>query len=198
MKLVVLFCFSLLTFPVIAELDSPQSQDESRYSGNQNLSQASLAENVKQSSKQSSILLGDGISAGIGLGLPYGILGFQLNVPVSHSFSAFTALGNAFVVTWQLGAIYRPISYFPRFRLLAMYGTNTIVSTGLFGLEYRGYQGFSAGLGFAPDIGRSGWTFDLLSILSSNVDQDKRYDEDDFDKESPSDIKISLGYLWAF
>lgn len=140
-------------------------------------------------------------SIALGLGIPYGVLGPTVNYRAIDEVEVFVGKG-----TWgtSWGARVYPISQLPRARLSAFYGVNTIVgscSNDSCDIMEDGYSGWNLGAGIGPEVGISGWEFDLIYIL------DQGGYEDDLDeareagyelKEEKATFQVAFGYRWNF
>lgn len=115
-------------------------------------------------------------SLGIGLGVPYGILGLNLDINLVPNLNASAGLGTTLRAGVGYSAGFKlfltPIDNIFRPRLSAFYGINTIV-------VYEGnenlnqaYRGFSLGLGaqLLWQKTKNGFDFDVYYIATSEAD----------------------------
>lgn len=130
------------------------------------------------------------LSISTGLGIPYGILGANLNYRTSDAAEFFGGIGS-----WgpSFGARFFPSDQTPTFHLSLFYGPNVFVSTcySCDDIE-EGYSGLNASLGVSPEVGQDGWEFDVVLILTSAA-----YEEGNYEEEG-SNVKLSFGYRWGF
>jgi len=140
-------------------------------------------------------------SIGAGFGIPYGVLGVNLELYTSQNIAITAGVGSTIIAGpgYVAGARYYPGSgeENSRFRITAIYGTNTIVEKGgsIFGSEYESYSGLSFGIGW---LWGSGWEMDIFLVVSPSVSDI----EDDLKKEgyetaqqgSGIPFKFSFGY----
>lgn len=145
-------------------------------------------------------------SIGLGAGIPYGILGLNLDVNIVQNLNLSIGAGGTEKVGFGYSAGFKyflaPIEEKLRPRVSAYYGINTVVETEYFSsdgsqTEKECSAGFSFGAGIQVMYGKSkrnGFDFDFIFIITSDYDKDYR--------ETPSDkpniITISLGYRHAF
>lgn len=141
------------------------------------------------------------ISLSTGFGIPYAIIGVNLNYRILDELELFVGKG-----TWEhtYGVRIFPIPQQPKLSLSVSYGINTIVnscSNESCDIVEDGYAGYNAAFGFKPETGQDGWEFDVVLILSRG-----NYEDDldeakaagfDFQEEGGK-IKRSGGYRWSF
>jgi hypothetical protein len=140
-------------------------------------------------------------SCGFGLGIPYGLIGVNVdhvlfgNVYISGGVGISIPVGMGYSVGLKKYAFSRNRSFRPR--LSAFYGTNAIVLHD--GLN-EAYQGISIGVGFQWMWGRHnshGIDLDITSIVTTNWDKERLkkagVDFDDFNNQA-----LSLGYRFSF
>ena len=130
------------------------------------------------------------LSISTGLGIPYGILGANLNYRSSDAAEYFAGIGS-----WgpSFGVRFFPSEQTPTFHASLFYGPNVFVTTcySCDDIE-EGYSGLNASLGVSPEAGQDGWEFDVILILTSAAYEEDYYEEED------SNIKLSFGYRWGF
>ena len=148
-------------------------------------------------------------AAGPGIGIPYGILGINLNHKATDNIDLSLGLGTTILdgSAYSVGAKY----YFEKeesgVRLSAYYGTNAVIEanadcTGLcFGFaDYEKFEGLTVGIGWGRRPGKSGWDVDVMYVVTTGADE--RIDELEAQgyeyTEGRSDIGFSFGYHWAF
>ena len=143
-------------------------------------------------------------SFGIGLGIPYGILGANADINAMPNFYFSLGLGYTLLdgIGWNVGCKYFFIppgkSFRPRVSL--SYGINTIIESIYIGgggnSSVDSYSGLNLGLGFQLMWGSSqssGIDFDIVYILTSSYST-----EDLGGAEEPGKLKFSIGYRHAF
>lgn len=149
------------------------------------------------------------LSLGVGLGIPYGILGISLDYNIIDNLYLSGAIGTTiFAGTgYSVGAKYHIFnsesSWRPR--VSAFYGTNAIIQTLDNDLNLESYQGISLGVGLLKTLGtenKHGIDFDVLYIVSKgDFDKQKEYLENNgyiMDKDYEGNIKFSIGYRYFF
>jgi hypothetical protein len=146
-------------------------------------------------------------SWGVGIGIPYGIMGVNVDCNVMPYMDLSVGLGTNLVddFAYNLGAkvyLASPEKHF-RPRLSCYYGINTVVTDeDCFGIETdsTNYKGVSLGIGANVSwgqTGRHGLDFDLIYIASTEADIDQLKAEG-YDTSGLDGIKISLGYRRRF
>lgn len=133
-------------------------------------------------------------SAGVGLGIPYGVLGLNLELNALPVLSVSAGLGTTIFagVGWNVGAraYFRKPGPVWRPRLSAFYGTNTAYAVELGDPSNKSYLGLTVGAGQIFLWQNHGFDFDLMYIVNSQ-----------YDNEHSADyvrIKINIGYRFAF
>lgn len=142
-------------------------------------------------------------SWGVGLGIPYGVLGANVDINVASNLNVSFGLGTTILagVGYNFGFKYflAPIENGFRPRVLAFYGINAV---SVIGDDTDTYTGFSVGAGFQWMWGASkssGLDFDIIYLASTGYDIDELrarypgYTIEDFGK-----VKISIGYRHSF
>lgn len=141
------------------------------------------------------------INSGVGFGIPYGVLGANLDLDLGAGFKGSFGLGSTIVagpgfsagVKYFLGGPDRGF----RPRCGVFYGTNAIIqrSAGIVD-AYESYNGLNLVFGSEVMFGSSrkhGLDFDLVYIATNG------YDDDDLGgvESEPGRVKFSLGYRRA-
>lgn len=150
----------------------------------------------------------DGKSSwGVGAGIPYGIMGVNVdyniisNLDFSFGFGINPLSGSCYSVGAKLHFASEERKFRPR--ISCYYGTNTMVEEpGYYGFsdDYTNYDGVTAGLGARIAFGASqehGLDFDLMYIVSTEVDLDD-LEAKGYDISGADDVKISIGYRRVF
>ena len=141
------------------------------------------------------------ISFGVGLGIPYAVLGANLSVRLNDHVDLTAALGTTGKLAWSSGVRLYPMAD-SNFRLSAYYGVNGAVQVERCGRwscddpEWETFTGFSTGIGWGAHAGDRGFTADLMYIVTSGVyDEVDRLEDEGYDVDgSNSRVKFSLGY----
>jgi hypothetical protein len=135
-----------------------------------------------------SLLQAKNLQYEIGLGVPYAVIGGNINYEVTNDFDAFVGLGATQAGGgYSIGTRYYATN---NIRLTGVYGTNTVVKTieyvgfGIILSEYDSYEGLSFGIGYYSSKD-SGFGIDLMYIATSNTPEGV---EDD------TGVTLSLGY----
>lgn len=139
-------------------------------------------------------------SIGLGLGIPFGILGINGEWHATPNIAVTAGVGST--LSEGLGYSAGMRYYFgavdggSRFRLSALYGTNTIILKKSFlEDETEVYSGLNLGFGW---LWKSGWEFDVIYMVSPDFSDI----EDDLNKKGytvtskgwNAPVKISVGY----
>jgi len=143
----------------------------------------------------------DRLSVSTGLGIPYSILGVNLNYRLFETVEMFAGVG-----TWgsSYGMRVFPVASLPKFHLSVFHAANVIAiscENESCDILEDGYAGYNAAIGVSPERGESGWEFDLVFILSSGNYQDDLDEARDKGFEIEEDggkTKLSVGYRWSF
>lgn len=148
-------------------------------------------------------------SWGIGFGIPYGVLGGNIDINIAPNFNLSAGLGTTIVagLGYNVGVKYFLSSIENSFRprISAYYGVNAAVLKeypSLLDKEDDGeaFTGVSLGVGAQWMWGESktsGLDFDIIYLASTGLDIDKLKDEG-FMVDEPGKIKISIGYRHLF
>jgi len=151
---------------------------------------------------------------GVGFGIPYGVLGSNVDFTVARNLSLSMGFGTTILagMGYSFGAKYFLAGEASSFRpkVSAFYGTNAIVTEeSMYGITTEGqkYSGLTFGLGAQWMWGQSkknGIDFDIMYIASSgafskdDVDWDGYGSYDSSEGSDPGRIKISIGYRRGF
>lgn len=146
-------------------------------------------------------------SWGVGIGIPYGIVGVNLDRNVLPNTDLSLGLGTNLYddVAYNFGVKYYLASEEKCFRprISCYYGVNTVVTEkNYFGLvnNSTNYNGLSLGVGANVSWGstrRHGLDFDLIYIASTEADTE-RLKAEGYDLQNEKDIKVSVGYRRRF
>ena len=142
-----------------------------------------------------------GLSISTGFGIPYAMIGVNVNYRLTDQFEAFVGKG-----TWDesWGVRVFPISHEPRLSLSLIYAVNTIITScqnESCDITEDGYAGYNVALGFKPESGKDGWEFDIVFVLTQGdyaKDLDKAREAGYEAEEEGSGFEFSLGYRWSF
>ncbi|MBI4429610.1 MAG: hypothetical protein HY562_10880 [Ignavibacteriales bacterium] len=148
-------------------------------------------------------------SLGVGLGIPYGVLGANLDVNIVSTLYASMGIGTSALagVAHNVGLKYfvLPVSEAWRPRVSAFYGTNTlaeitIVSSGSSTTDRKKYLGLSLGIGVQwmwGDAKSNGLDFDIIYIATRGLDIEGLRNQG-FAIDEPTKVGFSLGYRHGF
>jgi len=137
------------------------------------------------------------ISFGAGLGIPYGVLGANMNYKINSTFDVTAGLG----LGYGAGVRVHPLGSKPNFRITAFYGTNVILavkkSTG--DEELERYQGFNLGIGYGKLS--DGWDVDLVYAFAPQSAKDREKELESQGYRNTGDkvenrVTLSFGYHW--
>lgn len=155
--------------------------------------QAQTPSPTSQSFKENSI--------GFGIGIPYGVIGLNGDINVVPNFNLTAGIGYALVdIGYSFGVKYffADVNKWFRPRILAVYGTNSVLQvTNASGYD-KVYTGLSVGLGAQYMLSRtSGVDLDIMFIATSglNVGDLKKQG---ISADEPAKVKLSVGYRYAF
>jgi len=136
---------------------------------------------------------------GIGLGIPYGVLGVNIDINIVPNLNFTGGIGTAIVgLGYNFGAKYFffGVSNSFRPRVLAVYGTNTVLQVvGASSLD-KAYTGLSLGIGGQWMWGESktnGLDFDIIFIATTGLDVNDLKNQGTIVEEYGK-VKISIGY----
>jgi hypothetical protein len=147
-------------------------------------------------------------SVGVGLGVPYGVIGINGEFALHKYFSLSAGLGTtAFAgVGYAIGArtYMRPAEVMFRPRVSLHYGVTGLIAA-QDSEKAKKYNGVAVGVGFQEMFGakrRSGFDFEILYMASTGGMQDeidKMNESGNYSKiETPGRVKILLGYRFGF
>jgi hypothetical protein len=144
-------------------------------------------------------------SWGAGVGIPYGLMGVNVDYNIISNLDVSFGIGvNPLSgLCYNMGEKLHLASEEKRFRprISCYYGTNTIVEEpGFLSDDYTNYNGVTAGVGARIFFGATqqhGLDFDLLYIISTEADIDQ-LEAEGYDVSGMDDIKISIGYRRFF
>lgn len=145
-------------------------------------------------------------SYGLGLGVPYGVLGMNLDYNIAPNLNLSGGLGTTLFAgigyNFGLKYFFAPIEKTFRTRVSAYYGVNSMIlkQYGYKDDEGESYTGLSLGIGGEWRWGETkskGLDFDIIFIATSGIDYDELRDEG-FSFEEAGKVKISIGYRRAF
>ena len=146
-------------------------------------------------------------SFGLGLGIPYGILGVNVDINAASNLNLSAGVGTTILagIGYNVGLKYffTPIEKTFRPRVSAYYGINSMVLKEYgSGKEDEGevYTGLSIGIGAQWMWGEDkskGLDFDIIYIATTGFDVEELKKEG-FAVEEYGKVKISIGYRHAF
>jgi len=147
-------------------------------------------------------------SFGLGLGIPYGVEGLNLDVNVASNLNLSGGLGTTRFAgigyNFGLKYFFTPIDRTFRPRVSVYYGVSSVLSKQYFGIDKEdegdSYTGLSLGIGAQWMWGETkskGFDFDIIYLATSSFDIDKLHDEG-FDVEEPGKVQISIGFRRSF
>jgi len=131
-------------------------------------------------------------SVGAGFGIPYGILGANIDYKLNETIDMTAGAGLGF----GAGIKYHPFNSIKELRVTTYYGTNASL-TNTATDETERFNGLNIGIGYGSL--KSGWDIDLIVVINSDI-------EDEIDKlnaqsipiedYNDNDVRISFGYHW--
>ncbi len=132
-------------------------------------------------------------SVGIGLGIPYGVIGANINYQINDAFDLTLGAGLGFAAGFR----YHPLKDTHKFRVTLMYGTNVVIdSRATSDLELFGGINLGVGYGSISD----GWDFDLIYMVASSDAKDRAKELElqgySLSGDPENGIKLSFGYHW--
>lgn len=145
-------------------------------------------------------------SIGLGFGIPYGILGLNLDVNIVQNLNLSIGTGGTEKVGFGYSAGFKyflsSIEEKLRPRVSAYYGINTVIETEYISsdgsqTETESFAGFSFGAGIQIMCGKSkrnGFDFDFIFTATRG---NYKNDEGSYSDE-PNRVSISLGYRHTF
>ncbi|MGA2298271.1 MAG: hypothetical protein ABSG15_12055, partial [FCB group bacterium] len=147
---------------------------------------------------------------GIGIGIPYSILGINAAFEPVPYINATLGIGTPDFnsLAWEVGIVgyFLDQDNFIRPRISIFYGTNAIMSYGSYdygSTTYESFPGFSVGVGIKTMLGAShGTTLDIFYILPNKSASDRQNELERqgyyFNDSQPIPINISVGYQFSF
>lgn len=138
-------------------------------------------------------------SFGLGLGIPYGVIGINLDQKLFYNLYASVGTGRALSIgpSYSLGmkCFFNSVEYSFRPRFSAYFGTNGYDED-----KDESYTGFSLGLGFQYMYGKSksnGFDIDIIYIAKSGLDFNFLRGEVFGVEHKDGNLSISIGYRHA-
>jgi hypothetical protein len=150
-------------------------------------------------------------SIGLGLGIPYGVLGVNADINIVPNVNISLGIGTTILagVGYNIGLKYffSPVENPLRPRISAYYGTNEVSElTRMYTYgnvfyaspttEKKSYTGINLGIGVQWMWGitkSNGIDFDIIYLATSGLDIDELRSEG-YNIEDPGKIKVSVGY----
>ena len=184
----------------LAEKEDPDIQPDSRPNNQQTLDRVEpgyAAKPDKTESTDNKIAESGNPSSdfhiGAGFGVPYGLIGANLNYRLTDAFDLTLGAGYGF----GAGVRYHPLAQKREFRLTLYYGDNTVIDDPITD-KYETYSDVSVGIGYGSPDG--GWDFDLVYIFIPDDAKD-RVDELEsmgytVSGDTGNTVKFSVGYHW--
>jgi len=137
-------------------------------------------------------------SFGVGLGIPYGVLGANVDLNIAPNLNFSAGLGTTVVAGLGYCAgikfFFAPLKKTFRPRIGVFYGTNTAIEYIGSSEDNKSFAGLNIGLGAQWMWGRAkvnGMDFDIIYIATTGLDPEEEGVED------PGKIKISVGFRHA-
>lgn len=136
---------------------------------------------------------------GAGLGIQYGVLGVNVDINVAPNLNLTGGIGTAIVgLGWNIGAKYffLDVSKAFRPRVMALYGTNSVLQVVNASSYDKSYTGLSIGVGAQYMWGESrtsGIDFDIMFLATTGLDVNELRNSGIIVDE-PGKVKISIGY----
>ncbi|MEE9463981.1 MAG: hypothetical protein V3W14_00220 [Candidatus Neomarinimicrobiota bacterium] len=149
-------------------------------------------------------------SLGVGLGIPYGVIGANIEYALENNINLTAGIGTTVFAGsgYNVGVKYylKDIGYTGRPRISAYYGTNALIAVTVFGGEdiNETFSGLTLGFGqlwMWGDSKKHGLDLDLMYLLTTgSYDERKEEIEDQYytTLEDLGKIKISIGYRYGF
>ena len=143
-------------------------------------------------------------SFGLGLGIPYGILGVNMDFCVAPGIDLSLGIGSTLVagIGYNAGVKYffQPPEKKFRPKISAFFGTNTAIEFIGGDKDNEAYNGLSIGVGGQWLFGKSrrnGIDFDIFYYATRGYDLDE-IEEEGYSIDEPADIGIAIGYRRTF
>jgi hypothetical protein len=138
---------------------------------------------------------------GVGVGIPYGVIGVNIDINVAPNLNLTGGIGSAIVgLGYNFGAKYffSDVSHSFRPRVLAVYGTNSMLQVTNASSYNKAYTGLSLGAGVQSMWNEtSGVDIDLMFIATTGLDVND-LKKIGITADEPAKIKISIGYRYMF
>lgn len=139
-------------------------------------------------------------SYGIGLGIPYGLLGLNADIWMAENLDATFGFG---IGGPALGGRYYPFNGNNGPRLSLIYGPNSIIeSTDCSGDyckdDYEVFRGLNAAIGWGSRGGQSGFDLDLVMTLTDGGAREriKELEGKETTISESLGVRLSAGYHW--
>ena len=138
-------------------------------------------------------------SFGVGLGIPYGVLGGNIDINVAPNLNLSAGIGTTVLagIGYSCGFKYffMPIERTFRPRVSAYYGVNTMIEYIGGSKDNESFSGVNLGVGAQWMWGKTkskGLDFDIIYIATTGLDAEEK------GVEEPDKVKISFGYRHGF
>jgi hypothetical protein len=147
---------------------------------------------------------------GLGVGLPYGVFGVNLEIEPFKYFDITGGIGTTFFgpTAWNVGVIgyFNDQDAFIRPRITLLYGVNKMLGlkNGYYSSSYddwESFTGFCLGGGISMMLSEQhAFNYEIYIILSSGFDDRKKEIEQQggYIEDDPMPIKFSVGYKFCF
>lgn len=174
----------------VPRLEDEEIQGQEEFKNKFPIDDTILAIDNKNESEKSS----SNFSVGIGLGIPYGIIGANINYHLNDAFDVTVGAGLGF----GAGFRYHPLKNNSKLRLTLFYGDNAGFSHPITG-DIETFEGINFGIGYGSLS--DGWDFDLIYLVVSDEAKNRitELETQGFTLSSGDTddaIKISFGYHW--
>jgi len=139
-------------------------------------------------------------SWGVGIGIPYGIVGFSMDTEIAQNLTLSGGLGIAIPsgVGYDAGLTYAFTLDRQTFKptVSAHYGVNTVMETNRNGSKtFETFTGLSLGVGL---VLKNGFNLDIFYIVTNGVNIESLRRQSALQIEEPGRVKPSIGYRWHF
>ena len=147
-------------------------------------------------------------SIGAGFGVPYGIMGMNIQHALSEDVEASFGLGTSLFAgtAMSIGMRYFPLAD-SGLRLSVIYGANAVLNDpgigciGFYCDDSTLYSGINIGVGWGNRSNQSGWDIDLIYLATSGAfsraDELKSQGYSFIDGDTGPTLKFSFGYHWS-
>ncbi len=143
-------------------------------------------------------------SIGLGLGVPYGVLGTNLNYSINEKIDVSVGIGSTIVAGMgtSIGARFYPMGSESGLRFSLFHGTNAILEEPSCAVcdDFESYKGWNVGVGWDWSRYDGGWDLDVIYIMTSKAFDRADELEKNGNKVSGSTepgVRFSVGYHWA-